>query len=68
MVHGYRLIDLNVLRLAMQTAQHCGHSSLILTEVNAEKSQVRERINRFHRYPCSIFRNFLLLRRGGKIE
>jgi len=39
-VSGYRIIDLNVLRLALQSAQKCGHTSLIFTEVNPGVSQV----------------------------
>jgi hypothetical protein len=39
-VQGYRLIDLNVLRLGLQSAQKCGHSNLIITEVNSAVSQV----------------------------
>ena len=40
MVQGYRIFDLNILRVAMEDAQKCGHSKLVLTEVNPDTSKV----------------------------
>ena len=40
MVQGYRIFDLNILRVAMEDAQKCGHSKLFLTEVNPDTSKV----------------------------
>ena len=42
MVQGYRMVDLNVMRMAMKTAQQCRHAALILTEVNAGCAQVKK--------------------------
>ena len=40
MVQGYRLIDVNILRVAMEAALACGHSDIMLTECNPHETKV----------------------------
>lgn len=34
------MLDINILRVALETAQKCTHNQLVLTEVNPEQAKV----------------------------